>query len=147
MVRWLTVGVIAIICVTAAEAQTVLATGPFTESQLVLGRKVYAARCAGCHLPTLAGQGEAGALVGTQFMRGWSNRTTQDLYKLIQTSMPKDDPGSLDEQSAANVTAFILRANGAVSGPMTFLVAPPLRISVIANGIAPGDFELGAPAK
>ena len=147
MVRWLTVAGIAIICIQSAGAQTELATGPFTESQLGLGRKIYSARCAGCHLPTLAGQGEAGALVGTQFMRGWSNRTTQDLYRLIQTSMPKNDPGSLDEQSAANVTAFILRANGAVAGPMTFLAAPPLRISVIANGIAPGDFELGAPAK
>ena len=126
-------------------AQTELATGPFTAGQIELGRKVYAARCASCHLPSMAGQGEAAALVGTQFMRGWSNRTTQDLYKLIQASMPKDDPGSLSEQEAATVTAYILRANGAAPGPMNFLAAPPLRMSLIANGIAPGDFELGAP--
>jgi cytochrome c len=128
-------------------AQTELATGPFTDSQVEQGRKVYAARCSTCHLPSLAGQGDAGALVGTQFMRGWFNRTTQDLYKLIHSSMPKTDPGSLDDQSAANVTAFILRANGARSGPMMFLAAPPLRLSLIANGIAPGDFDPGAPAK
>jgi len=87
----------------------------------------------------LAGQGDAFALAGSQFLAGWGNRTTQDLLKLIQSSMPKNEPGSLDDQSTADVTAFIFHANGAKSGPMTFLRAPPLRISLIANGIAPGD--------
>ena len=124
---------------TPALAQTELATGPFTESQIDSGRKVYATRCASCHLANLAGQGDAFALAGSQFLAGWGNRTTQDLFKLIQSSMPKNEPGSLDDQSTADVTAFILHANGAKSGPMTFLRAPPLRISLIANGIAPGD--------
>jgi len=53
--------------------------------------------------------------------------------------MPKNEPGSLDDQSTANLTAFILHENGAKPGPMSFLAAPPLRISLIANGIAPGD--------
>ena len=90
----------------------------------------------------MAGKGDALALAGSQFMAGWSNRTTQDLYKLIQASMPQNAPASLDDQSAANVTAFILYANGAKPGPMVFLAAPPLRISLIANGIAPGDLDL-----
>src|SRR5438309_6372782 len=62
-----------------AMAQTELATGPFTTAQLEEGRKVYMARCAACHLSTLAGQGDALPLAGNQFMAGWSNRTTQDL--------------------------------------------------------------------
>ena len=127
-----------------AWAQTELATGPFTESQIDNGRKIYGTRCAGCHQANLAGQGDALALAGSQFMAGWSNRTTQDLFKLIQSSMPKGEPGSLDDQSYADVTAFILYANGAKPGPMTFLRAPPLRISLIANGIAPGDLNTGA---
>ena len=106
-----------------ALAQTELATGPFTEGQIDNGRKVFVARCAGCHQANLAGQGNALPLAGSQFMAGWSNRTTQDLFKLIQSSMPKNEPGSLDDQSAADVTAFILHANGAKSGPMTFLRA------------------------
>jgi mono/diheme cytochrome c family protein len=126
-------------CAAYALAQTELATGPFTDSQIDNGRKVYTARCAGCHQANLAGQGEALPLAGRPFMAGWSNRTTQDLYNLIQSSMPKNAPGSLDDQSYADVTAFILYANGAKPGPMTFLRAPPLRISLIANGIAPGD--------
>jgi mono/diheme cytochrome c family protein len=122
-----------------ALAQTELATGPFTANQIEAGRKVYMARCASCHQANLAGQGDAFALAGSQFLAGWGNRTTQDLFKLIQSSMPKNEPGSLDDQSTANLTAFILHENGAKPGPMSFLAAPPLRISLIANGIAPGD--------
>jgi mono/diheme cytochrome c family protein len=128
-----------------AVAQTEVATGPFTEAQIEDGRKVYAARCAACHLPGLAGQGEALPLAGSQFMAGWSNRTTQDLYTLIRASMPKDAPGNLDDRDYANVTAFILHANGAKAGPTAFLAAPPLRIGLIANGISPGDIGT-APA-
>ena len=128
-----------------AVAQTEVATGPFTEAQIDEGRKIYAMRCAACHLPSLVGQGEALPLAGSQFMAGWSNRTTQDLYTLIQSSMPKNAPGSLDDRDYANVTAFILHANGAKAGPTTFLVAPPLRIGLVATGIAPGDIGT-APA-
>ena len=136
---------LAMLGATCALAQTELATGPFTESQIDSGRKIYVKNCASCHQANLAGQGDAFALAGSQFMAGWGNRTTQDLFKLIQSSMPKDAPGSLEDQSAADVTAFILRANGAKPGPMTFLRAPPLRISLIANGIAPGEMNAGAP--
>jgi cytochrome c len=136
---------LAAICAAYAMAQTEVATGPFTAAQIDEGRKVYFARCASCHLPTMAGQGDALALAGYQFMAGWSNRTTQDLYKLIHASMPQNAPGSLDDQSSANVTAYILHANGAKPGPTNFLQAPPLRVGLVANGIAPPDLDV-APA-
>lgn len=126
-----------------AMAQTEIATGPFTEAQVDEGRKVYFAQCASCHLPTMAGQGEAPALAGYPFMAGWRNLSTQDLFKLIRASMPKQAPASLDDQAYANVTAYILHENGAKAGPTAFLAAPPLRIDLIANGNAPPD--LGAP--
>src|SRR5947207_15141733 len=86
-----------------ALAQTELATGPFTANQIEDGRKVYMARCASCHQANLAGQGDAWPLAGSQFMAGWGNRTTQDIFKQIQSSMPKNAPGSLDDQSTADV--------------------------------------------
>jgi mono/diheme cytochrome c family protein len=134
------------LCGAYALAQTEIATGPFTGAQVDEGRKVYFARCAACHLPTMAGQGDALALAGYQFMAGWSNRTTQDLYNLIHSSMPQNAPGSLDDQSYANVTAYILHANGAKPGPTAFLAAPPLRIGLIANGIAPPDLGVAPTA-
>jgi mono/diheme cytochrome c family protein len=122
-----------------ALAQTEVATGPFTDAQVEDGRKLYFTRCAACHLPTMAGQGDALPLAGYQFMAGWKSRTTQDLYNLIHSSMPQNAPGSLDDQSTANVTAYILHENGAKAGPTSFLAAPPLRIDLIANGNAPSD--------
>lgn len=136
-------GGLALIWTGSAAAQTEIATGPFTAAQVEQGRKIYFTRCAGCHLPNMAGKDDALALAGYQFMAGWRNLTTQNLYRIIQSSMPKDAPGSLDEQAAANVTAYILHANGAKPGPTAFLQAPPLRIDMIANGIAPAD--LGVP--
>src|SRR4051812_42935737 len=94
-----------------AAAQTEVATRPFTAAQIEDGRKAYLQRCAACHLPSLAGQGDALPLAGRQFMAGWGNRTTQDLYNLIHASMPANAPNTLDDQTYANVTAFILYAN------------------------------------
>ena len=133
------------LCAAYAVAQTELATGPFTAVQVEDGRKVYLARCAACHQANLQGQGEALPLAGRRFMAGWNTRTSQDLYNLIQTSMPQGAPNSLDDQTYANVTAFILYANGAKPGPTSFLRAPPLPIGLIADGIAPGDLNTGTP--
>jgi alcohol dehydrogenase (cytochrome c) len=128
-----------------ALAQTELATGPFTATQAEDGRKAYIAHCAACHQTDLQGKGEASPLAGRQFMAGWNARTSQDLYNLIHASMPQGAPSSLNDETYANLTAFILYANGAKPGPTLFLRAPPLRIDLIANGIAPGDLNLNAP--
>jgi mono/diheme cytochrome c family protein len=119
-----------------AVAQTEVATGPFTAAESEAGQKTFMARCAGCHV----------ANMGRQFMPGWSTRTSRDLYDLIHASMPAGAPNSLDDQSYANLTAFILHANGAKPGPTPFLRAVSLSIGLIANGIAPGDLDLSAPA-
>ena len=138
---------LAALCAVYAVAQTELATGPFTAAQSEAGRKTYMTRCAACHQANLSGQGDALPLAGRQFMAGWSNRTSQDLYNLIHTSMPAGAPNSLEDESYAGLTAFILHANGAKPGPTAFLRAPPLRIGLIANGIAPGDLDLSGLAK
>ena len=137
---------LAALCGAYAVAQTELATGPFTAAESEAGQKVYLVRCAACHQANLAGQGAALQLAGRQFMAGWSTRTSRDLYDLIHASMPAGAPNSLDDQTYANLTAFILHANGAKPGPTPFLRAASLRIGLIANGIAPGDLNLDVPA-
>src|SRR5437868_10398035 len=99
-----------------ALAQENLAPGPFTADQVVAGRTAYMASCAACHQANLSGQGDALPLAGRQFIAGWSGRTSRDLYNLIHASMPATAPGSLDNQTYANITAFILYANGAKPG-------------------------------
>jgi mono/diheme cytochrome c family protein len=133
---------LAAFCGVYALAQTEIATGPFTAAQSAAGRKAYMTHCAACHQASLQGQGDSSPLAGRQFMAGWVNRTSQDLYNVIHGSMPKAAPNSLDDETYASLTAFILHANGAKPGPTLFLRAPPLRIGLIANGIAPGDLDL-----
>src|SRR5688572_17161973 len=96
-------------CVRAGLAAAALAlastahaqAGPFTEVQAAAGRASYLANCAGCHLPDLRGANEARPLVGPDFMRTWSGRTTQELVAFLGVTMPPPPaaPGSLGAQS------------------------------------------------
>src|SRR3954471_18605215 len=100
----------------AVFAQEDLPPAPFTAEQVASGRTAFMASCAACHQANLSGQGDALPLAGRQFIAGWSARTSQDLYNLIRASMPANAPGSLEAQTYASITAYILYANGAKPG-------------------------------
>jgi len=127
-----------------ALAQETLAPGPFTADQVAAGRTAYMASCAACHQANLSGQGDALPLAGRQFITGWSGRTSRDLYTLMHASMPATAPGSLDAATYANITAFILYANGAKPGSTALTPNTAIRIGSIANGTAPADLAGGA---
>jgi hypothetical protein len=50
--------------------------------------------------------------VGKAFIEEWSEKSVNDLYDRIRTTMPADAPGTLPRQVNADLTAFILNANG-----------------------------------
>jgi alcohol dehydrogenase (cytochrome c) len=129
----------------AVLAQENLPPGPFTAQQVAAGRTAFMTSCAACHQANLSGQGDALPLAGRQFLSGWSGRTTADLYNLIHASMPANAPGSLNAQAYADITAFILYANGAKAGPVALTPTTAVRIGSIANGTAPADFAGAAP--
>jgi alcohol dehydrogenase (cytochrome c) len=124
---------------------TVLAQtpGPFTAAQADAGRAAYAANCIACHQANLAGEGDALPLAGKTFIAAWRNRTAADLYNTIRTSMPYGNPGSLDAATYANLTAFILQANGATPGSTAFTPASAVKISAVASGTVPADIQSG----
>src|SRR5262245_50045741 len=62
--------------------------GVFTAQQAAAGRAAYDASCASCHMPDLAGRGEAPPLAGATFLGAWRTRTTKDLVEYIQATMP-----------------------------------------------------------
>ena len=64
----------------------------FTAAQASAGRDVYQARCAGCHLPDLAGRNDAPPLAGATFFGVWRARTTRELAEYIRASMPPGGP-------------------------------------------------------
>ena len=107
-----------------------------TAAQVGSGRDAYQARCAACHLADLGGRNEASPLAGSAFMNVWRGRGTKELYDYIRTSMP---PGgaTLGAEEYLNITAFILRMNGAAAGGAALAPTTDVPIGSIATGIAP----------
>src|SRR6202166_1302537 len=124
-----------------ATAQQTTRTGPFTAEQAAAGRAIYKATCSKCHLPDMKGTFEAPPLTGANFMNMWRNRPTSDLFSRIRNTMPISNPGSLSDQDAVNLVAFILQANGATAG--TQALTPETIVPV--GAVATGDAQASAP--
>ncbi|HWF12963.1 MAG TPA: PQQ-binding-like beta-propeller repeat protein [Candidatus Acidoferrales bacterium] len=118
-------------------AQQTARSGPFTSEQASAGRTIYAATCSACHLPDMKGTFEAPPLAGPNFMNMWRNRPTSDLFTRIRTAMPLSNPGSLSDEDAANLVAYILQANGATPGTKVLTPETIVPIGAVTTGVAP----------
>ena len=107
---------------TAAAAQSASAKSAwdrvYSDAQADRGEQAYGRTCSHCHGLSLEGDGarEIPTLVADQFMRRWRGKTVQSLFDSLMRSMPADDRGSLTPAGAADMIAYLLRANGARSG-------------------------------
>ena len=126
-------GTLSFACVLCAAVilgqQPETSTAVYTVQQAIDGRAAYEASCAACHRADLAGVNEAPQLAGANFLSAWGGRSTRDLQTYVQTAMPPTNPGSLAANTVADITAFILEANGAAPGdvPLTAATAAPIR--------------------
>ena len=123
-----------VLAATSGRSQTPAA---YTASQAADGLAAYQANCASCHLPDLAGRNEAPPLAGGNFMNAWGSRTTAELIRYIQATMPPSNRGGLSDETYANIAAFFLQANGAPAGDRPLTVSTPVRIDSVANGQMP----------
>ena len=79
------VAMLVLLAVPALRAASLLAQerrSAVSQKQVESGRTTYAAICAACHRPDLAGNGDALPLTGAGFQRKWRTRTVADLYRL-----------------------------------------------------------------
>ena len=120
---------------------------PFTQAQVDTGRQAYADNCALCHRPDLAGTNDAPALAGSAFMGAWKGRTTDALYSKISKTMPANAPASLDEATYTAITAYILRANGAIPGATAFAPSTSVAIGSVADGQMPANLNAARVAQ
>lgn len=90
--------------------------GVYSKDQMTRGQGAYREECGKCHGQELGGGEGAPALVGKDFLASWQGKTTADLFDRIIKTMPSDDPGSLSRRKCADVTAYILSANGFPAG-------------------------------
>lgn len=83
-------------------------SGAYTTQQAARGKDVYAGNCRSCHTPT--------SHTGAMFATWWQGKRLADLFTFVSTQMPKNDPGSLSPEDAADVVAYLLQINGMPPG-------------------------------
>jgi quinoprotein glucose dehydrogenase len=91
---------------TATAAQT--SRRAYTEAQAARGETTYRANCTSCHATS--------AHTGDAFMRAWDSRTAFDLFELIRTTMPVDNPGRLSREQYADIVAYLFKLNRLPAG-------------------------------
>jgi mono/diheme cytochrome c family protein len=84
--------------------------------QAVVGKGLYAARCASCHGPSLEGGRLAPALSGAAFQADWNGKPARALYSRIISTMPLSDPGSLPPGEVLDIALYVFAVNGASLG-------------------------------
>jgi S-disulfanyl-L-cysteine oxidoreductase SoxD len=98
-------------------------SGVFTAAQAERGRATYGSQCAGCHSGDLSG-GAGPALAGGAFMTKWESETAARLFRVTRDTMPRGNPGSLSDQTAIDLVAFVLASNGIPPGEAELAAAP-----------------------
>ena len=147
------------ICLGALErssrvsAQQPLAPLSYSVAQAARGQSVYAARCASCHGESLDDGAYGPPLKGADFRLKWGTKPLDPLFTLTSTKMPPDRPGSLGDETYAQLLAYILQENGSRPGT-TDLPADPEVLKAMAvpdwpraggGGLAPGAIVPPAP--
>lgn len=95
-------------------------TGVYSADQASRGEATFGARCARCHASDLSG-GQVGAayapaLGGERFLGSWESRNLSRLFRTIKDTMPRGEPGILNDAGAAELVAYILKYNGFPAG-------------------------------
>jgi len=107
--------------ISLSDKGAVTAEGPglYSDAQAQQGQPIYNQSCAGCHGADLQ-SGSSPALKGERFhgMARAQSLTVASLLRVVQQTMPKDNPGSLSSEQYEAVVAYILKQNGYTSGPM-----------------------------
>ena len=86
--------------------------GVYTQAQAKRGKKVYLAHCVECHKEDLRGdQQMTPSLVGIAFAFRWNDKPLYDYFVGLRDTMPQSAPGTLGDQSYADVVAYLLAEN------------------------------------
>ena len=74
-----------------------------------------------CHSADLAGLGDSPPLAGPFFTSNWRGNPVNQLIGFVRENMPMTAPGSLTEEAAVALVAYLLSMNDAQAGgaPLT----------------------------
>lgn len=82
--------------------------GAYTTAQARSGAAIFRTECGDCHA--------AARFQDSAFLVSWKGRPVRDLFELIRTQMPLDNPGALRRPEYADVLAYIFALNGLPAG-------------------------------
>jgi cytochrome c5 len=128
----------------AQGAAKTVAAGVFTDAQAARGATEYDTQCSGCHNSDLAG-GTGPALKEARFARDFAGKDLTALYSKILKTMPRNNPGGLDEETSLDLVAHILKENGFAAGKTELTAAGLDGVQIVAGKAKPppppGDFS------
>ncbi len=103
------------LCATASPAA---AQAPvFSAEQVERGKASYIQRCGMCHGENLDDGDFGGApLRGSWFRDHWGAGSVASLFSYVQTTMPPDNPGGLNDTTYTDILTYILQRNGYAAG-------------------------------
>jgi mono/diheme cytochrome c family protein len=104
--------------------------GVYTSAQAGRGSKVFDAHCVSCHREG----GTAPVLGGERFTKSFADATLLAVFTTIQTTMPRQAPGSLTDAEYVDAVAHLLRLNGYPDGMTELAVAGLGDIKVPGQG-------------
>jgi mono/diheme cytochrome c family protein len=118
--------------------------GQYTGAQAERGKAVFDRSCSRCHNSNLSGSDRGPALVGDEFLAGWLDGTLEALFSFIRDSMPDGNASTVNDDSKADVLAYILQNNGFPTGTSEL---PPdtgrlEMVQILREGVAPGLLNL-----
>ncbi|HZI28202.1 MAG TPA: cytochrome c [Gemmatimonadaceae bacterium] len=92
----------------AAAAERPTTSGVFSAKQAERGEGVYRTSCQSCHAKS--------EYTGDTFKVAWVSKSAFDVFDQIRTTMPEDNPGSLERQQYIDVLAYIFSLNAYPAG-------------------------------
>ena len=92
----------------AAAAERQATSGVFSAKQAERGEGVYRSSCQSCHAKS--------EYTGDKFKVAWVSKSVFDVFDQIRTTMPEDNPGSLERQQYVDVVSYILSLNAYPAG-------------------------------
>ncbi|MDT8858127.1 cytochrome c [Paracoccaceae bacterium Fryx2] len=93
-----------------------ICSGVFTEEQAERGKLVYTEICASCHGNTGRGGPSVPTLTGYTLNSKHEGVSLSTYFRFMRDTMPVGRPGSLQEQTYADVLAYLLKMHGAPAG-------------------------------
>ena len=113
--------------------------GAYTTAQAARGKTAYTNNCSRCHGSSMEGNDEIPALASAHLMVDFDGQTAGDLVHRIQSTMPLDNPGTLNMATVTDIAAFILQSNGVPAGNTELPADPSAQTLIRFDAAKPGS--------